>query len=167
MFESEFFSGCHTLQEVKARFKSLVKVHHPDVGGDTATMQRLNAEYGKAVDYIAKYGEIKADREAAAAEVPEEYAAAVAAAVNLKGVILEMVGSWLWVSGNTKANKEALKAAGYIWNNKRKMWFWHPADEKHKSGNSKKSMDWIKAKYGAERITENTKTHKPTRPVLA
>ena len=157
MFNSEFFAGCHTLQEVKARFKSLVKVHHPDVGGDNATMQRLNAEYEKAVEHIAKYGEIKADREAAAAEVPAEYAAAVAATINLKGIILEMVGSWIWASGNTYENREALKAAGFRWSNKRKIWYYRPESQGY-TGHSKKSNAWIKAKYNAERITENTRT---------
>lgn len=157
MFNSEFFAGCHTLQEVKARFKALVKVHHPDVGGDTATMQRLNDEYSRMIDYIAKHGEIKADREAAAAEVPAEYAAAVAATINLKGVILEMVGSWIWASGNTYPHREALKAAGFRWSSKRKIWYYRPETEGY-TGHSKKSNAWIKAKYNAERITTDTRT---------
>lgn len=166
MMNTEFFQGLRTLAEIKARFKELVKIHHPDVGGDTATMQRLNAEYSRMIEHIAKHGEVKADREAAAAEVPEEYAAAVAAAVNLKGVILEMVGSWIWASGNTYANREALKKAGYIYINKRKMWAWRPATAAN-TGHSKKGMDWIKAKYGSERITEDTRTHRPTRTAIA
>ena len=45
---NRYFKQCTTLEELKAEYKKLVMKHHPDRGGDTATMQEINAEYDEA-----------------------------------------------------------------------------------------------------------------------
>jgi DnaJ-class molecular chaperone len=40
-----YFKDCTTIEEVKAHYKKLAKQYHPDMGGDTATMQAINREY--------------------------------------------------------------------------------------------------------------------------
>lgn len=147
----KYFEGLHTLAEIKTEFKRLVKIHHPDVGGDTATMQEINRQYTEAVEWIAKHGEGREKAEASS-EVPEEYAAAVATVVNLGGVTVELVGSWVWVTGNTYIYRDVIKAAGYRWANKKRAWYWHPADQGCNRG-GKKTLQQIKDKYGCERIS--------------
>ena len=41
----KFFANCATLDELKKEYRRLAMIHHPDHGGDTATMQAINAEY--------------------------------------------------------------------------------------------------------------------------
>ena len=41
----KYFYNCHTLEEVKRKYKELAMLHHPDRGGNTATMQEINLEY--------------------------------------------------------------------------------------------------------------------------
>lgn len=41
----KFFTNCTTLDELKKEFRRLCMIHHPDRGGDTATMAAINAEY--------------------------------------------------------------------------------------------------------------------------
>lgn len=36
---------------------------------------------------------------------------------------IELVGSWIWVSGNTYPVKEQLKEAGIFWAGKKKKWY--------------------------------------------
>lgn len=43
-----YFTGCKTLDELKREYRRLAMIHHPDVGGDTATMQAINAEFEAA-----------------------------------------------------------------------------------------------------------------------
>lgn len=40
-----FFKNIRTLDALKKAYRELAMIHHPDRGGDTATMQALNAEY--------------------------------------------------------------------------------------------------------------------------
>ena len=146
----KYFEKLHTLAEIKREYHRLTKLHHPDVGGDTATMQEINRQYKEAVEWIARHGEGR-DRQDAAREVPEEYAAAVAAVVNLDGIELELVGTWIWATGNTRVHKDALKAAGYRWASKKLAWYWRPEEEAAARG-SRKSLEEIREKYGSERI---------------
>src|SRR5215207_7797316 len=49
-----YFSDCTTQGEAKTKYRELVKQHHPDAGGDTATMQEINAEYSRFMSEGAK-----------------------------------------------------------------------------------------------------------------
>ena len=42
---TKFFVNCKTLDELKKAYKAAAMKYHPDMGGDTATMQAINAEY--------------------------------------------------------------------------------------------------------------------------
>lgn len=67
--------------------------------------------------------------------------------LSLDGLIVEVVGNWLWISGNTKDNKEALKEMGCMYAPK-KVWYYRP--EEHRSTGNRKShsMEEIREKYG-------------------
>lgn len=43
--EADYFKGCSDERTCKLRYKTLVKKHHPDAGGDTRVMQEVNAQY--------------------------------------------------------------------------------------------------------------------------
>lgn len=45
---STFFSGCHTIEQLEKRYKSLCKVYHPDTQtGEEETFKRIKTEYDK------------------------------------------------------------------------------------------------------------------------
>lgn len=64
---------------------------------------------------------------------------------------INYASSWIWVSGNTYGCKSDLKANGFQWASKKKMWYWHDPEEQARS-NGKTSMDDIRSKYGSETI---------------
>lgn len=41
----QYFSGCYTIDQAKAEYRRLARIHHPDVGGDVRTMQEIDAQY--------------------------------------------------------------------------------------------------------------------------
>ena len=43
--KTQYFKDCSSLYEIKKLYKELAMIHHPDKGGDTATMQEINNEY--------------------------------------------------------------------------------------------------------------------------
>ena len=45
--------------------------------------------------------------------------------MKLKNVEIELIGTWLWIHGDTKPVKEQLKAHNCKWHSKRKCWYWH------------------------------------------
>lgn len=66
---------------------------------------------------------------------------------------VELAGSWVWVSGNTRAHKDELKAAGLNWCRSKSKWY---LKGRPSVRFGKRSMDWgyIVFKYGAEAISD-------------
>lgn len=88
----------------------------------------------------------------------EEINEALNKIINLQGIIIEICGAWVWVSGNTKEHWVTLKEAGFKFSPPKKMVYFRP--EYAQTRRYKKdglSMDEIRAKYGAD----NIKTKKP------
>ena len=146
-----YFDNCETLQELKTTYRRLAMKHHPDRGGDTETMKRINAEYEKAFTRLQAADTAEAKSSRRMHEVAREYMDIIAKIINLDGLEIELVGAWLWIGGDTRKHKDALKAAGCYWAPKRALWYWRPAG--YKSTHSKRDISWIKAKYGAVKIT--------------
>lgn len=155
----QYFTHLHTIEAVKAEYKRLAKIHHPDVGGNTATMQTINRQYTERVNHLKKYGErretISPDdqpRTQRHTEAPEEFIRIINAVIGLDGIDLDLVGCWIWATGNTFMHRDVLKAAGFQWASKKRAWYWRPA-EAACSSRGKKSLDQIKHKYGCERLS--------------
>lgn len=72
----------------------------------------------------------------------------------LDGLEIELCGSWLWISGDTKRHKEALgrEGAGCRWSSTKKMWYWHHEEEGRRWHKRDYSMQEIRSKYGSSRI---------------
>src|SRR5688572_5980750 len=121
-----YFINCNTQEEAKAEYKRLAMIHHPDHGGDLRTMQEINALYATFAAHEAGQDARRRQNEAHTAgrksaadfhdirEVEGVLRAKIEAALNM-GLDVELMGLWVWVTGPTKANKEALKAQGFKW----------------------------------------------------
>ncbi len=149
----KFFNDCNTIEEVKARYKQLAKEHHPDCGGDTATMQAVNTEYAFACAKILKGENLSAEDTDEQIRLSEEYRQVIEQIINLAGIIIELVGNWVWVTGNTYPVRKQLKGAGLFFASKKLAWYYRAEEYKTKGG--KKTLDEIKAKYGSETINGN------------
>jgi hypothetical protein len=145
-----FFVGCYDEAALKTRFRDLCKIHHPDRGGDLATMQALNAAYECALR--GEFRKTMSDDDAEeAVNMSVAVAAKVAEIIGLEGLILEIVGRWLWVTGDTFTHRGALKTAGLWFASKKRAWYWHtPEDSVPRGG--KKSLEEIRSTYGSQRI---------------
>lgn len=147
----KFFNDCKTLDEVKALYKKLALEHHPDRGGDTATMQAINAEYAFVSARIAKgagFTQEETDREM---NFSQTYQQVLEKIIHLPGIVIEQVGLWIWVTGNTRPVCKELKAAGLLYASKKQAWYYRSEDLKELRG-GRKSLDEIRHKYGSEVI---------------
>lgn len=146
----KYFTNCHTLDELKREYRRLTMLHHPDRGGDTATMQAINAEHDEVFEILKRQHNASADEAHQTTETPEEFRSIINALLNIPGLTVELCGCWLWISGDTITHKEELKAAGCRWSSSKKMWYWrHQEDGAHWS-RGKKSMSQIRMKYGSQ-----------------
>lgn len=161
-----YFSGCYTAEQVKIEYRRLCKLWHPDLGKPeeveqrTAKMQEINAAYAQASAKFrqeemrekarrAGKPEPNAQDYADAAAVDERIRQAIEQIITLEGLEIEICGLWVWVGGDTKPHREALKAAGYRWSpNKTK---WHFAGVPA-GGYRNFTMDEIRERYGSQLV---------------
>jgi hypothetical protein len=166
----KWFKQCNTIEEVKHLYKQLAKTHHPDIGGDTLIMQEINAEYMFAIAFITKHGtkqdfHTKEERPYTQPEQESEilqaeaYQEAINKVIHLTDIKIELIGAWLWITGNTFIHKNTLKSepAKFTWAKKRddlSAWFFRT--EQYKSKSSKQTLEAIRNKYGTQDIKNNT-----------
>ncbi len=142
----KYFNECKTIDEVKVKYKVLAKLYHPDLGGDTATMQAVNVEYAYACAHILKEANLSPEDNDVGMRLSEEYRAVIERLMPLAGILVEVVGNWIWVTGTTSPIRKELKEIGLFFASKKLAWYYR-ADE-FKTTGSKKSLDKLRAKYG-------------------
>ena len=137
-------TGAITPEESKAAYRAACKKYHPDVNpaGDDM-MKLINAAY----DVLKEY-------EGETTEEPSNYGNALNEALNavfgLSGLVVEICGAWVWITGNTREHKAHLKQAGFKWANKKKAWYFRPEEYRSRSKGSS-TLEEIREKYGSTR----------------
>jgi hypothetical protein len=141
------FKGVEGINEAKKIYKQLAKKLHPDmVGGDEESFKLLNAIYTDLIEHKIYFSnDFKIDI---------ELEKVISLILHLENITIELVGSWVWVSGDTKEIKEKLKELGFKWASKKKMWFY---GEMKGRNPQEKSMEEIKSKYGSETLKSKEK----------
>ena len=158
-----YFTKGMTVAEVKIRYKELAMKNHPDLGGSTATMQEINNQYEIALKLLD--GEVtngsdgKEHKYYWNEETEQELMLKIDKLLSLQmnDVDIFLVGSWIWISGDTKQYKKELKEIGCMWHTKRLSWYFATAKSRRSSSYRRKSGSGIHdlAKtYGAEKLNK-------------
>lgn len=149
----KYFKDCQTIEDVKQEYKRLAKQLHPDCGGDAEEFKRMQADYQTA---FKRYKNLHRNMEGETyeketQETPEEFAEIINKVIHFEGVVCEVIGAWVWLSGNTMIYKDAIKAAGFWWSKSKKAWYWNGDKEKTKR-RGRYSMNQLRERYGTIRV---------------
>lgn len=165
-----YFQNCTNQAEAKALYRELVKQHHPDAGGDTKTMQDINSEYARFQSEGAKTEARERQRTAhtenrkSAAdfhdldEVGEQIRIMIEFALSLEGVEIELMGLWVWLTGNTKAHREVFKQWNdshdaplkWKWSHKKTAWYFAGVPTFNRK---ETTLDEIRNTYGSQKFS--------------
>jgi DnaJ-class molecular chaperone len=149
---TKFFTPApQTLEELKAQYRKLAMQHHPDRGGDTETMKAINAEYDKLFPKLkdvhkTKTGETYTARQATT-ETAEHFKDLISELMKMEDIVIEVIGCFVWVTGNTRPHKEQLKALKFQWHSKKIAWYLAPEDYRKRSRKDY-DLDEIREMYG-------------------
>ena len=66
-------------------------------------------------------------------------------------ITIEIIGNWIWISGNTYQYRKELKEMGYKWASNKKMWYWK-SEVYQKKSRKTLSMDDIHGYYGSTEV---------------
>ncbi|MDM8565096.1 hypothetical protein QUF74_05530 [Candidatus Halobeggiatoa sp. HSG11] len=143
-----YFKNCKTVEEAKKLYRQLAMKNHPDRGGNVETMQSINVEYQqllKAFDgqtdgeHTYHYDRVKEQQ-----VIDKIYELL---ALRLDGIEINLIGLWVWITGETKPHRKAFKLAGCKWHRKRECWYWHNGKKRFQS---KGDLSELAKKYGVQ-----------------
>ena len=73
------------------------------------------------------------------------------------GLTVEVVGNWLWLSGQTKPYAQDLREAGFQWSKSKERWFYKPSTLPSKKKSDRQiSMEEIRDYYGSQLLHLST-----------
>lgn len=139
------------IDALKKQYFKLAKKYHPDAGGTTAQFQQLQSEYEKLLNALLRGSNFTQEQKDNEIELDKAMRAVIDALVGLEGITIELIGKWLWISGNTYPVRNVLKSAGLIFFKKDGVayWVYKGVESKSRGGTT---MDEIKQRYGAKKI---------------
>lgn len=162
-----YFQSCETLDDAKLAFKTFAKILHPDVNKSetaTADFQEMATQFDnfkpKKLKFANEMNEFNG----------KEYREVLEKLWRLDGLNIEIMGSYIWISGETKKHKDAIKSIetesfeNALWAKTKEMWYFKPRG--YKSMNRKPfEISEIRAKYGSKVVTENGTKQETTKQV--
>ena len=133
-------------EALKAAYRSACLKHHPDRGGNIEIMKLVNAAYEllQKVSWQA-YDARSVQDDISLCDIMQGKFDKVK---HFPGITAELIGSWLWISGETYPLKSQLKEAGFKFSGKKKTWYYHTGGYRKRSKH-KFSMDDIRTMWGS------------------
>ena len=135
------------INEAKKVYKTLAKKLHPDVGGTEEEFKILNSVYNNLMEHKIYFS--------SGIKIDIELEKIISLILHFENITIELVGSWIWISGDTKEIKDKLKELGFKWASKKKMWYF--GELKGVNMGKTKSMNDIKNKYGSQTMKQKDK----------
>lgn len=168
----KWFKGVKTQKEAKSLYHKLCRQYHPDISGKdtTAEMQEINAEFERVFDTLPRDTNTNAGAEAHKTEAhkngnettkqtAQRFMKIIQKLVKCEGLTIEIVGSWIWLSGTTYKYMRCIKQMGFKYSIKHKKYYL--ADGETSRRGSRYSFEQICDRYGVDKI-EAEKTAKLT-----
>jgi len=139
-------------EDIKKAYKKASLKHHPDRNQDNPIAAEIMKAINTAFDFLManfeKINQYQSSEESERYNYGEEMERVLMELNGLAGVIFEVIGNWIWISGDTKTHKEALKTLGCKWAPKKAKWFFRPEEYKARRNRKEHSIDEIREMYG-------------------
>lgn len=155
-----FIPRPETLEDLKTMYRKLAFKYHPDCGGDTEIMKAVNNEYDKLFETVKN---IHRNRDgetyrSETTETPEHFKDIINAllALQMVSVEIELIGSFLWVTGQTYTYRATIKALGFKWSQNKTAWYIAPEGYR-KQSKKQFGLEEIRSMYGSEKVNGERK----------
>ena len=159
-----YFNNITTLEQLRKQYRDLLKIHHPDNGGNVSQMQEINAEYDKLFKILKDKHDsnttgnnnsdsnAKADYNSMKYDFTEDQKLRkmLNKIISFDGIIIEVCGNWIWAFDSYTYHKE-LKELGFKYAKNKRAWYWH-SDAFRKRSHKALSMDDIRSYYGSTEV---------------
>ncbi len=154
----KYFAGIKTVEELRKRYKELLKKYHPDnENGSIEITQEINAEYDRLFAVLSKESKPGKENTGYDNKAENEAFEEVINSIIHINADIEIIGSWIWVHGGYEYRK-LLKSVGFRFAPKKKCWCWHYG-EYIQYRRSEESLDEIRKKYGSQNVNRKSRQY--------
>jgi curved DNA-binding protein CbpA len=126
------FQNISDLTSLRNEYKKLAKQFHPDLSGfdSTIIMQEINNEYDLIGSQLAKGSKFEESEN----ELNKLYKEKIETLIKINNLFVEVIGNWIWVTGDTKEHKDLLKELKFRFAPVKKAWYFKTYSYKKKQG---------------------------------
>ena len=151
-------TGEITPEIVKQAYRRAAMKYHPDRNpAGLVMMKAVNAARAVLADFVGHLDHGDSEK---ATRYGGDLNDAISHLLYCAGLDLEICGAWLWVSGDTRAHKDTIKAFEtdsenkFRWHSKKEKWYFAPNDFTGRRFRSRGSvdMDEIRERYGSAHV---------------
>ena len=151
-----------TLEELKVHYRKLAFQYHPDKGGNVDVMKAVNNEYDTLFLKLKNIHKTKDGKtystKDTVTETAEQFKDLINELMKMEAIIIEIIGCFVWVTGDTKIHKDKLKELNFQWHSKKIAWYLKPEDYLYKS-RREYGLDEIREMYGSSGQMNSNRTH--------
>jgi len=143
------------VDDLKKQYFKLAKKYHPDMGGTTIQFQALQKDYEDLLKKLLAGSSLNSEQKTNEIIIDKAIRDIIDILISFENINIEVIGKWLWISGNTYPIKDILKGSGMFPIKKNNVFYWvYKGSDSKGKGNM--TIEEIKKKYGSQNI--------PTKP---
>lgn len=143
-----FFQSVTTEEQLKKAYRELAKKHHPDQGGNHEDFIALKKEYEELA------GKFNSNTKG-----EDQYPEIINELMKYQDIEIEIIGSWVWVTGKTFPIKTQLKEAGLNFSKRKKAWYWNGGQERKRRYKGSYSLDEIRDMHHREVVKKRKENY--------
>lgn len=144
------------IETLTKAYKKAIFKHHPDHGGTNQSFIELKNAYEylmKELKYPSKkYSSDTKQVEDIMSNYSQELINKIMELIEKfatnDDININIIGDWIWLDGETKPHKEAIKALGFKFSKNKTAWYWHNGNYRRFGGKKEYSMDEIAYRHG-------------------
>ena len=155
----KYFNDCKTAEELKKAYHKAAAKLHPDNGGDAELFKAMQSEYMKMFERLKNIHSTAEGKtyEKKTSERAGDFMEIINKVIIMEGVKIEIIGSWIWLTGDTKPYKEDIRAAGFWWSKSKRAWYYNGDTEKKPRARGHFNMDQLRERFGSEEVENEPK----------
>ena len=147
------FKDCANVESIKFTYRKLCFKHHPDrPNGSTVMMQDINRQYQLALKSVHGKSSASTDGQEHTYYYHEQTEAKLMSVIDqllklhMQDITIGLIGTWLWIYGNSMPYRNQLKQLGCAWSGKRQSWYFHSGPRCKRSSSA--NLTELADKYG-------------------
>lgn len=153
----QWFKNITSIDELRQKYKELLIKYHPDNNPDTdttKTMQSINSEYDSLIKSLKGTHTTTNTTDFSEDELKNVLNELIKILGNNQLVQVEIIGRFIWLSGDTYPFRKEFKNLGFKFSSKKKMWYWGQLKSHNRT---EYDISYIRNKYGSVVFRDNNR----------